>query len=74
MIIVEIHSNNILTVRDDTFACAVSDGQKHETVRFLFPRSWEKYSKTAVFSSENVAPINILLDKKNTFCLSENEC
>ncbi len=74
MLIVEIHSNNILTVRDETFACAVSDSKKHETVKFLFPKSWEKYSKTAVFSAENVPPINILLNAENTLCVSEDEC
>ena len=74
MLIVEIHSNNILTVRDETFACAVSDSKKHETVKFLFPNSWEKYSKTAVFSAENVPPINILLNAENALCVSEDEC
>ncbi|MBQ4119532.1 MAG: collagen-like protein [Clostridia bacterium] len=74
MLIVEIHSNNILTVRDDTFACAISDSKKHETVKFLFPESWEKYCKTAVFSAEGVEPINILLDSQNALCVSNDEC
>ncbi len=74
MLIVEINSNNNLTVRNETLASLVSDSKKHETVKFLFPKSWEKYSKTAVFSSENVSPINILLNKENPLCVAEDEC
>lgn len=74
MLIVEVHSNDILTIRDGTFACAVSDSKKHETVKFLFPKSWGKYLKTAVFSADGVEPINILLDPKNPLCISKDEC
>ena len=49
MLIVEVHSNDILTIRDGTFACAVSDSKKHETVKFLFPKSWEKRGETTFF-------------------------
>ncbi len=74
MISVEVHSNNVLTVRNDTFANAVSDSVKHETVKFLFSDNWKNYQKTAVFSAEGVEPINIVLDGENELCVSENEC
>ncbi len=74
MICVEVHSNNVLTVRNDTFANAVSDSVKHEKVKFLFSDNWKDYQKTAVFTAEDVEPINIVLDGKNELCVSEDEC
>lgn len=74
MICVEIHSNNVLTVRDDILSNAVSDSVKHETVKFLFSDNWRDYQKTAVFSAEGVDPINVLLDEDSNLCLSSDEC
>lgn len=74
MICVEVHSNNVLTVRDNTFSNAVSDSVKHETVKFLFSDNWNDYQKTAVFSAEGVEPVNVILNGDNALCLSENEC
>ncbi len=74
MILVEVHSNNVLAVRDDTFTNAVSDSVKHETVKFIFPESWSDYQKTAVFSAEGEEPINIVLNSNNPLNISENEC
>ena len=74
MICVEVHSNNVLNVRNNTFANAVSDSIKHETVKFLFSDNWKDYQKTAVFSAEGVEPINILLSGENKLCVAEDEC
>ncbi len=74
MISVEVHSNNVLTVRDNTFSNAVSDSVKHETVKFLYSDNWKNYQKTAVFSAEGVEPVNILLSNENNLCVSEDEC
>ena len=74
MICVEVHSNNVLTVRNNTFSNAVSDSVKHETVKFLFSDNWKDYQKTAVFSAEGVEPINVLLTTENGLCVAENEC
>lgn len=74
MICVEVHSNNVLTVRNDTFANAVSDSAKHETIKFLFSDNWKDYQKTAVFSAKGVEPINIVLDAQSDLCISDDEC
>lgn len=74
MICVEVHSNNVLAVRNDTFANAVSDSVKHETVKFLFSDNWKDYQKTAVFSAAGVDPINIVLNGENKLCVAEDEC
>lgn len=74
MISVEVHSNNVLTVRDEFFANAVSDSIKHETVKFLFSDNWDNYQKTAVFTADGVEPVCVVLDNENALCVSENEC
>lgn len=74
MICVEIHSNNVLTVRDNTFSNAVSDSIKHETVKFLYTDNWKDYQKTAVFAAEGVEPINVVLDEQNNQCVAHDEC
>lgn len=53
--------------------CVVSDSQNFETIRFIFPKTWDNLLKTAVFSNENES-YNILLDSLNEFCISETEC
>ncbi len=74
MISVEVHSNNVLTVRDEFFANTVSDSIKHETVKFLFSENWDNYQKTAVFTTDGIDPICVVLDNENALCISENEC
>ena len=53
--------------------CVVSDSQNFETIRFIFPKTWDNLLKTAVFSNEKES-YNILLDSLNEFCISETEC
>ena len=69
MITVSIYDKKLIT--DDN---AISDGVKFETVKFIFPEKWLKYKKTAVFKGENGKCINVVLDRENQLCLSENEC
>lgn len=51
----------------------VSDGINFERIKFEFPKSWEGYLKTAVFSNENEA-YSVILQEGNPLCISENEC
>lgn len=52
----------------------VSDSVKFDTVKFTFPDSWDGYTKTALFKTENGETIKVVLDAANPLCLSENEC
>ncbi len=52
---------------------AISDSVRYETIKFLFPKLWNNYAKTAVFKNGDTV-ISVLLDKDNELCLSENEC
>ncbi len=74
MLIAEVQKNNILTVRNDTFSCAVANSKNHETVKFIFPDNWKDYQKTAVFGGEGIEPFNIFLSNENELCISEEEC
>jgi len=74
MICVEVHPNNVLTLRDEAYSKVVSDSVKHETVKFLFSDNWKDYTKTAVFTAKDVEPINVLLRADNQLCLSDEEC
>ncbi len=74
MIKIEVSSNDILMIADSVFSDTVSDGVMHRTVQFLFPKKWDSYQKTAVFSADGVEPINILLDAQNRLCVDENQC
>lgn len=51
----------------------VSDGINFESIKFEFPKSWDGYLKTAVFSSENEA-YSVILQEGNPLYISENEC
>ncbi len=51
----------------------VSDGVLFEEVEFFFPKSWEGYQKTAVFSCENTVS-SVVLDPDNPLCTGENKC
>lgn len=74
MIQIEVNTNDTLMISDSVFSQTVSDAVKHRTVEFLFPPSWQEYQKTAVFSADDVEPINILLDSDNELCVTENQC
>ncbi len=74
MIKIEVSTNDILMIADSVFSDTVSDGVMHRTVQFLFPKRWDSYQKTAVFSADGVEPINILLDAQNRLCVDENQC
>ncbi len=52
---------------------AVADGINFERMHFKFPKSWEGYVKTAVFSYNN-AVYSVVLQQGNPLCISENEC
>ena len=69
MICAEIKNNGEISVYEST----VSDGVKHETVKFKFPTEWKDYKKTAVFGYEGNI-YNVTLDMQNVLCVSEDEC
>lgn len=69
MIILNIYEKELIA--EDK---AISDGVKFDTVKFVFPKNWENYKKTAVFKSESGLCVNIVLEPENSLCLSENEC
>lgn len=52
----------------------VSDSVKFDTVKFTFPDSWNGYTKTVVFKTEDEKTINVVLDMVNPLCVNENEC
>ena len=62
--------HNKLFVNENT----VSDSVKFDTVKFIFPESWKDYTKTAVFSDDSGVCVNVILEKGNDLCISENEC
>ena len=70
MIKAEILQNNTLNILDNV----VADSVKFETVRFAFPRSWNNFKKTVVFTSAEGETVNVVLSAGNTLCISENEC
>ncbi len=74
MICVEVHENNVLALRNNSFSNTVSDSVKHETVKFLFSNNWNDYQKTAVFTAKGGDPINVVLEEGNPLCLSADEC
>ena len=53
---------------------SVSDGIKFDTVEFEFPENWNGYTKTAVFTNDEGANLNIVLSSQNPLCISEKEC
>ncbi len=52
----------------------VSDSVKFDTVKFTFPDSWNGYTKTAVFKTEDGEILNVVLEADNPLCLNDNEC
>ncbi|MGI6279438.1 MAG: hypothetical protein ACOYJS_02635 [Acutalibacteraceae bacterium] len=70
MICAEILPNNILKVQETT----VSDGVLFDKIRFLFPKEWEGYAKTAVFSLEDGTAVSVVLNENNRLCSGKDEC
>lgn len=70
MIQATILPNNRLKIKEST----VSDGVLFDKVQFLFPESWEKYTKTAVFSLADGTTISVVLNEKSELCTGKDEC
>ena len=69
MVNIDILENGALEVA----GYSVSDAVKFERVRFEFPKAWNGYVKTAVFSNDDTV-INVVLQDGNALCIGENEC
>ena len=52
---------------------AIADGINFDRMFFEFPKSWDGYVKTAVFSYNN-AVYSVILQQGNPLCISKNEC
>jgi len=70
MITVTVLPNNTLNVAEST----VSDGVLFDKVSFSFPKSWENFTKTALFSTEDGTAISVVLNESNPLCTAENQC
>ena len=70
MINAEILPNNILRVKETT----VSDGVLFDKISFLFPEEWKNYDTVAVFSTDDVEPVSVMLNGTNELCCGLNEC
>ncbi|MEE1239444.1 MAG: hypothetical protein UHO61_05925 [Acutalibacteraceae bacterium] len=69
MIYIKVSENGTL----HTFDCTVSDSVRYETVKFDFPKSWEDYTKTAVFrNGEKI--LSVILNSGGELCLGADEC
>lgn len=71
MILAEITKDNKIQIND--LQNPVGDGVLFETIKFTFPLSWNGYSKTAVFKTEDKT-VNIVMSRENEMCLSDSEC
>lgn len=69
MLNVKIFENGDINV----FGNSVSDSVNFERVKFEFPQSWCGYTKTAVFSIDDVS-YSVVLDNVGPLCINENEC
>lgn len=69
MIYIKVNENGTM----HTFDCAVSDSVRYETVKFDFPKSWEGYTKTAVFGNGDNTP-SVILDSGSDLCVGADEC
>lgn len=69
MIYIKVSENGIL----HTFDCTVSDSVKHETVKFDFPKSWDGYTKTAVFRNGDTA-FSVILNGVGSLCEDTDQC
>lgn len=70
MINAEILPNNTLRVKEST----VSDGILFDKIHFTFPNTWKNYAKVAVFSTDEVEPIIVVLNASGELCCGTNTC
>lgn len=73
MILAEILENNKIIINEKENSQAVSNGVLFETISFIFPESWEGYTKTVVFTTSEKT-INVILENGNGICISDSEC
>lgn len=69
MIYIKVNENGVL----NTFDCTVSDSVKYETVKFDFPKSWDGYTKTAVFRNGDIT-LSVILNSDSGLCVCADEC
>ncbi len=69
MINATIDEHGEITVNEEPIA----DGINFESIKFHFPKAWDGYAKTAVFSDDN-AVVSVVLQEGNALCISEDEC
>ena len=69
MIYIKVNENGRLNTIDNT----VSDSVRYEKIKFNFPKSWNGYTKTAVFrNAENI--LSVILNGSSNLCTGEDEC
>ena len=51
----------------------IADSVLFEKMSFIFPESWNGYTKTAVFRNGETT-VSVVLDKSSELCTGENEC
>ena len=51
----------------------VSDSVRHERAKFYFPKSWEGYTKTAVFRNGDTT-LSVILNSESDLCTGTDEC
>lgn len=51
----------------------VSDSVRHERAKFYFPKSWEGYTKTAVFRNGDTT-LSVILNSESDLCAGTDEC
>ena len=69
MIYAEIKENGRISV----FQSTVSDSVEFETIKFEFPKSWNGFTKTAVFRGNNET-LSVILNSDSNLCTGEDEC
>ena len=69
MIYAEIKENGRISV----FQSTVSDSVEFETIKFEFPKSWNGFTKTAVFRG-NDETLSVILNSDSNLCIGEDEC
>lgn len=69
MISARVEENGRIKVLQTT----VSDSVLFEKIGFDFPKSWNGYTKTAVFRNGETT-VSVVLDKSSELCMGENEC
>ena len=69
MIYAEIKENGAI----NTLQSTVSDSVEFETIKFKFPKSWNGFTKTAVFKGAGET-LSIILNSESDLCTGEDEC